>query len=150
MAYVVILTRVPWDGTLHKTLIGEVLALRVLCFDLATEPAASGEGAGDFRPDGTAGFDNIVEDSVDGIFIEDAEIPVGVDVHFERFQLKTFFIRHVMQCNGPEVRQVSFWANRRVLGDLNRNFISLILIREGLDIWERSVDSTSRMTLVVP
>jgi len=130
--------------------VGEVRALRVLCFDLATEPASSGKGAGDFRPYGTEGLDNILEDSVDGIFVEDAEIPVGVDVHFERFQLKTFFIRHVMQCNGSEVRQVSFWTNRCVLGDLNRNFISLVLIREGLDIWERSVDPASRMTLVVP
>ena len=139
-----------WNAPQDINLSGEVWALRVFCFDLATEPAASGEGAGDCGPYGTAGFDNIVEDSVDGIFVEDAEIPVGVDVHFERFQLKTFFIRHVVQCNGPEVRQVSFWTNRCVLGDLNRNFISLILIREGLDIWERSVDSTSRMTLVVP
>ena len=139
-----------WNAPQDINLLGEVLALRVLCFDLATEPAASGEGAGDFRPYGTARFDNIVEDSVDGIFVEDAEISVGVDVHFERFQLKAFFVRHVMQCNGSKVRQVSFWTNCCVLGDLNRDFIFLILIREGLDIWERSVDPTSRMTLVVP
>ncbi len=143
--------RVPWDGMLHKTLIcwEGCGALGVLCFDLATEPTTSGKGAGDFRPYGTAGFDNIVEDSVDGIFVEDAEIPVGVDVHFEGFQLKTCFIRHVMQCNGSEVRQVSLWTNRCVLRDLNRNFIFLVLIREGLDIWERRVDPASRMTLVV-
>ena len=138
-----------WNSPQDLNLLGEVRALRVLCFDFATEPAASGKGAGDFRPYGTAGLDNIVEDSVDGIFVEDAEIPVGVDVHFERFQLKTFFIRHVMQCNGSEVRQVSLWTNRCVLRDLNRNFIFLVLIREGLDIWERRVDPASRMTLVV-
>ena len=62
----------------------------------------------------------------------------------------SIFVRHVVQCNGSKIRQVSFGTNRCVLGDLNRNFISLILIREGLDIWERSVDPTSRMTLVVP
>ena len=97
------------------------------------KPAARSEAAGDLRPYGMAGFDDILKDSVDGIFIEDAEITVGMDVHFKRFQFKTFFVRHVVQCNGPEVRQVGFGTNRCVLGDLNRNLISLILIREGLD-----------------
>lgn len=107
---------------------------RIPSFDLTRQPAARSEGTGDFRPDGTAGFDNVLKDSVDGIFVENAEITVGVDVQFERFQLKTFSIRHVVQCNGSEIRQVGFGANRRVLGDLNRNFISLVLIREGLDV----------------
>ena len=57
-----------------------------------------------------------MEDSVDGIFVEDAEIPVGVDVHFKRFQLKAFFVRHVVQGNGPEVRQVGFGTNRCTRG----------------------------------
>lgn len=111
-----------------------LMGSRIPSFDLTRQPAARSEGTGDFRPDGTAGFDNVLKDSVDRIFVEDAEITVGVDVQFERFQLKTFFIGHVVQCNGSEVRQVGFGANRCVLGDLNRNFISLILIREGLDV----------------
>ncbi len=71
-----------------------------------------------------------MKDSVDGILVKDAEVTVGVDVHFERFQLKTFFIRHVVQRNGAEVGQVGLGANRRVLGNLDRNLISLVLIRE--------------------
>ncbi len=111
-----------------------VYQLWKLRFNFARQPAARSEGAGDFRPDGPAGCDDIVKDSVDGIFIEDAEIAVGMDIHFERFQLKAFFVGHIVQRNGSEVRQVGFGANRGVFGDLNRNFVSLILVRESLDV----------------
>jgi hypothetical protein len=122
---------------------------RVSCFDLATESPTGCEGTGDVGPDWMARFDDIVQDSVDGIFVEDAKIPVGVDVHFERFQLKTFFIRHVVQRNGSKVRQVGFRTNRCVLGDLNCNFISLVLIREGLDVRQRYRNAALCVPLVV-
>ena len=64
-----------------------------------------------------------------------------MDVHFNGFQLKTFFVRHVVQCDGSEVRQVGFGTNRSVLGDLNRNFVSLVLVWEGFDIGQRGADS---------
>ena len=81
-----------------------------------------------------AGVDDIVKDPIDSIFIENAEIAVGMDIHFERFQLKTFFIGHVVQRDNPEVRQVCFWTNRRILGDLDGNFVAFILIWEGFDV----------------
>ena len=122
---------------------------RIPSFDLTRQPAPRSESTGDFRPDGTASFDNILKDSVDGIFVENAEITVGVDVQFECFQLETFLIRHVVQCNGSEIRQVGFGANRCILRDLNRNLISLILIRESLDVGQRGADSTLRVPFVV-
>lgn len=90
-----------------------------------------------------------MENPVDGIFIKDPEIAVGVDVHLERFQLETCFIGHVVQRDRPEVWQISFWTDRRILGNLNRDFITLILIRERFYFRQWSGDAAFCMPFVV-
>ena len=41
-------------------------------FDDGGDAAAGAEVAGDFGPDGVAGFDDVVEDLVDDVFLKDA------------------------------------------------------------------------------
>jgi len=90
-----------------------------------------------------------VENPVDGIFIKDTQIAVGVDVHLEGFQLKTISVGHVVQRDHPEVRQIGFWTDRRILGNLNRDFITLILIRERFYFRQWSGDAAFGMPFVV-
>ena len=127
----------------------ETGGLRIFRFDLAGESAAGSKGAGYFRPDRAAGGDDILEDAVYGVFIEDAEIAVGVDVHFECLQLKAFLIRHVVQRDRAEIRQIRLGADRRVFGNLDRDLVPFILIRKGFNLRQRGIDATFRMPLVV-
>ncbi len=52
-------------------------------FDNTAKSATGGKGAGDFGPNRPAGLHDILQDAVDGVFVEDAEISVGVEIHFE-------------------------------------------------------------------
>ncbi len=90
-----------------------------------------------------------MKDAVDGVLVKDAEIPVGVDIHFERFEFEAGFVGHVVQRDGAEIRQIRFGANRRVLWNFDGNFISLILIREGFDLRQRCRNAALRMPLIV-
>jgi len=127
----------------------ETDGLRILRFDLAGESATCGEGAGDFGPGRMAGVDDILEDAIHGIFIEDAQIPVGVDVHFECLKLKAFFVRHVMQRDGAEIRQICFGTNGCVLWNLDRDLVAFILVRKSFDFRQWGINTTPRMPLVV-
>jgi len=56
------------------------LTSRVRGFDGAAEAAAGGEFTDDGRGDRFAGFDNIGQNFVDGVFVEDAEIAVSMHI----------------------------------------------------------------------
>ena len=127
----------------------ETEGLRILRFDLAGEPAAGGEGAGDFCPDRMAGGDDILKDPIHGILIEDAEITVGMDVHFECLEFKAFFVRHVVQRDRAEIRQIRFGANGCVLWNLDRDLVTFILVWKGFDLRQWGSNTALRMPLVV-
>ena len=55
---------------------------RVFRFNDAAEATTGGEGAGHFGPHGMAGRYDIVQDTVDRVFVEDAEISVCMKIHF--------------------------------------------------------------------
>ncbi len=52
-------------------------------FDGAAETAAGGELAYDGGGDGFAGFDDIGQNFIDGVFVEDAEIAVPLHIDLE-------------------------------------------------------------------
>jgi hypothetical protein len=52
-------------------------------FDDGGDAAAGAEVADDFGPDGVAGFDYVVENLVDDVLLEDAEVAVGEEVLLE-------------------------------------------------------------------
>lgn len=136
---------------------GEVMGSRVFCakrvrvsgFNLARKPATCSEGAGHCGPDGTAGINDILEDSVHGIFVEDAKVAVGMDVHFESLQLETFFVRPVVQGDGAEIRQIRFGADRGVFGDLDRDLVAFVLIWERLDFRQWCGDAAFGVPFIV-
>ena len=123
--------------------------LWILRFNFAGEPAAGGKGTSDFGPNRMARVDDVLEDAVDGILIEDAEISVRVDIHFECLELKAFFVRHVVERDGAEIGQIGFGTDRRVFGNLNRDLVAFILIGKGFNSRQRSSNTTLRMPLVV-
>ncbi len=64
-------------------------------FDGAAEAAAGGEFTNDGRGDGFAGFDDIGQNFIDGVFVEDTEIPVAMHIDLERFEFEAKLIRDV-------------------------------------------------------
>ncbi len=59
--------------------------LGVACFNLTGQTAACRKGPGYPSPHRSAGGHGILQNSVHRIFIENAEIPVGVDIHLQGF-----------------------------------------------------------------
>ena len=126
-----------------------VQKLRESSLDCAGEPAPSGELSRDFRPNRTAGFDHIMEDSVHGILIENAHVSVGMDVHFEGFEFEALLVRHVMQSDYPEIGKPCFRANRGVLGDFDDDVVALVLVWPRFNVGKRRDETTFRMNFCV-
>ena len=57
---------------------------RVFRLNDASEPAAGSKLAGDLGPDWSRGFYDVVQDTVDRVFVKDADISVRVEIHFQR------------------------------------------------------------------
>lgn len=94
----------------------------------AAETAARGKGSGHGGPGGFACVDEILKDPVDGVFVKNADVTVGVDVQFERLEFHTGFARHVVNGNGAKVRKLGFRTDCRVFLDLDGDFITGKLI----------------------
>lgn len=63
--------------------------LGVMGFDDAPQSPAGRKLSCDRGRDGATGFGEICQDPVHRIFIKDAQVPVGVNVHFEGFEFQT-------------------------------------------------------------
>ena len=48
----------------------------------ATESTSGRERAGDSRPNRAAGSGNILENPIDRVLIKNADVPVGMNIHF--------------------------------------------------------------------
>src|SRR6266446_6520063 len=95
------------------------------------EAAAWGEFAADDAPFGADGGDDVVEDFVDGIFVEDAEAAIGEEIHFEGFELDAIFFRHVLNGDGAEVREAGLGADGGVFGEARGDDVARELIGPG-------------------
>ena len=135
-----------WSG---RAGVGLSEGARILGFDSAREPAAGSERAGYISPDGLAGLHDVVQNAIDGIFVEDTQVAVGINIHLERFQFEAFFIRHVMNGNGSEIWQTGLGTDGGIFRNLDRDLIALVLIGERLDTWQRRSNSTSGVALIV-
>ena len=113
---------------------------RIGGFDDALHPTSYIEFTGDHRVNRLGGFDEIPENSIDGIFIKDSQVSVGKDVHLERFQFHTPLVRGIPNRNGPEIRQPSSWTNRGEFRDGYDDLIVSKLILKTLDLWKRGAD----------
>src|SRR5689334_16456441 len=129
---------------------GPRVCLWIPSFNHTAKPPAGCKRTGDFGPDGSTGLGDILKNSIHGVFVKNADVPVGMDIHLERFELETVLVRHVVDSNGAEIGQACFGANGRVFRNFNRDLISLVLIREGLDSRQGSRNAALRMPFVVP
>lgn len=99
----------------------------------AAETAAGRKRAGHHGPFGPTGFHEVLQDPVDGVFVKDAEVPIGVNVEFQRFEFDARFEGHVMNGNGAEVRESGFGTDRGVFRNLDRDLIPGKLIGPGFN-----------------
>ena len=70
---------------------------------------------------GGANLDQILQNPVDGVFVEDAYIPKALDVKFQRLQFEALFIRHVVDFDDRKIRQAGTGADAGELRTGNGN-----------------------------
>lgn len=90
-----------------------------------------------------------MEDAIDGIFVENSDVSVGMDIHFERFELEAMLVGFVVKGDGSEVGQIRLRANGGVFGDDDRDVVSLVLVGEGLNIGQWKRDSALGVSFVI-
>src|SRR6266481_7558864 len=105
------------------------------------EAAAGGEFAADDAPFGADGGDDVAEDFVDGVFVEDAEIAIGEEIHFERFELDAIFFGHVLDGDGAEVREAGLGAHGGVFGEARGDDVAGELIGPGFERGQFGLDA---------
>lgn len=96
-----------------------------------------------------AGPDDILQNAIDGIFVKNAEIPISMDVHLERFEFKTLFVRHVVECDRAEIGKAGLGTDGGVLGDFNGDLITLVLIGECFDVGQWRGEATLGVPFIV-
>jgi len=121
----------------------------VACLNLAGQAPTCRKVARDLSPNWSACAYNVVKDAIDGIFVENSDVSIGMDVHFERFELEAMLVGFVVKGNGSEVGQIRFRANGGVFGDDDRDVVSLVLVGEGLNIGQWNRDSTLGVPFVI-
>lgn len=122
---------------------------RISGFDHAAEPSTCCKLSRDFRPVWAAGPNHVVKDAVDSIFVENTDVSVRVNVHFQRLELEAMFLWLVVQRDGSKVRQIRFGADGCIFRNDDRDFVSGILIGKRLNVGQRGRNSAPRMPLVV-
>src|SRR6266851_5752089 len=75
-------------------------------FDDGGDAASGAEVADYLGPDGVGGFDDVVEDLVDDVLLEDAEVAIGEEVLLEGLELEALLAGHVADGEGADVRRV--------------------------------------------
>lgn len=116
----------------------------------ATESAPSREDSCHGGPFGFAGFHDVLQDPIHGVFVEYAQIAVGKDIEFKGFEFQTRFVRHIMKGDGAKIWQAGFGTNGGIFRDFNRDFIPGKLIWPSFDLGEWYIQSAFRMLGGVP
>src|SRR5438445_896759 len=100
--------------------------------------------------DRLAGRHEVLQDTVHGILIENAEIAVGVDIHLEGLQFHASFIGPIADADRAEVGKAGFRTDGRVLRHLDRDLIILKLIRPRLNLGKTRANATLGVSVGVP
>ena len=102
-------------------------------FDNSGDSAAGTEVADDFGPDGIAGFNDIVEDLIDDVFLKDAEVTIGEEIFLEGFELEAGLAGHVADGDATEVGQAGLGTDGGELGVVDQDLVGFELIAPGVD-----------------
>src|SRR5882724_12794638 len=103
--------------------------------------AAGSEFAADDAPFGADGGDDVVKDFIGGVFVEDAEVAIGEEIHFEGFELDAILFGHVLNGDGAEVGEAGLGADRGVFGEARGDDVAGELIRPGFERGQLGFDA---------
>ena len=109
--------------------------------DYGGDASAGAEVAGDDGPDGVGGFDYVVEDLVDDVFLEDAEVAIGEEILLEGLEFEAGLAGHVADGETAEVGQAGLGADAGELGVVDEDFVGFELIAPGFDGGEVDVEA---------
>src|ERR1700727_2711659 len=90
---------------------------------------------------GVGGCDDVVEDLVDDVLLEDAEVAIGEEVLLEGLQIHALFAGHVTDGEAAEVGEAGLGADGGELGGVDEDLAGLELIGPGLDGGEFGVEA---------
>ena len=105
------------------------------------DAAAWAELAVNVGPDGVAGFDDVLEDLIDDVFLEDAEVAIGEEIFLPGFELKAALAGHVAELDDAEVGESGLGADGGELGIVDEDFVGRELILPGFDGGKREVEA---------
>ena len=88
-----------------------------------------------------AGRHNVAQNPIHGILVENADIPVRLEIHLQGFQFQTQLVGNVFDGDGSEIRQPGFRADRGVFGHFDRDFVVGKLILPAFDVGESGIDA---------
>src|SRR5579884_580905 len=115
--------------------------MRPPSFNGGSNSSAWAEDSAHHCPFGISGAYYIVQNSVDDVFLKDAEIAVAGQIFFQRLQLQAAFARHVAQCEHAEIGESGFRTDGCEFRNINLDFVSRELVRPGLDFREIEIES---------
>jgi len=105
--------------------------------------AARAEISFDLGPDRLRPAHNILQDLVHNIFLENSEIPVGLQIFFQGFQLEAQATRLVTDYDISEIGQAGFRADGGEFRIVDDNFVSWKLIGPSLNFRELMIESSA-------
>ncbi len=109
-------------------------------FNDGGDASAGTEVSYDFGPDRVSGFDDIVEDLVDDVLLEDAEVAVGEEIFLEALELHAVFVGHVADGETAEVGEAGLGADTGELRIVDEDLVGRELVRPGFDRGEFCIE----------
>jgi len=121
----------------------------VFGFDFGVQAAARGEVSGNLGVERLAGGDDISKNAVDGVLVEDAQVSVFLDVHFQGLQFQALPIRAILNRDCSEVRQSGLGANGGVFRIDDSDVVTGKLVRPAFNRGQNGVDAGFGVIFVV-
>ena len=95
---------------------------------------------GPLRP---AGARHVIQDAVDGVFIEDSEVAESHDVGLQRLQLQAELVGKIMNGDGSKIRQPRARADAGEFGDGDGDLVTVVLVLPGFDLGQFGVNTSA-------
>ena len=78
---------------------------------------------------------------VNGVFIEDAEIAIGEEVHLESLELDALLARHILDGDCAIVGKAGLGTDGSVLWKARSDDVTRVLIGPGIELWQFRLDA---------
>src|SRR5215469_3899292 len=97
---------------------------RPLRYDGCRNPAARSELSANFGPDWLRPLHDIIEDLIDHVFLKNPQVPVALQILFERLQFQAILVGHVADVDHTKIGQPSFWTHRGELRIIDYDLVA--------------------------